>query len=158
VLIAEQRAGLAEMAMRMHVDGLDALAVDADGEFLPWRLRVSAVNHAAAAKHDAGASHIPNTATARIGEAVPSRIFSGSPMKVNGPAPNSASRLHRLSIWVMSRSRQALCTSELTLPSGPGRIESMPKCTTPRPASHSVAATFTPEFSLEYSLRGKVRA
>ena len=61
-------------------------------------------------------------------------------------------------MWVMFSSPQALCTSELTLPSGPGRIESMPKCTTPCAASHSVAATFTPELSLAYSLRGKVRA
>ena len=29
-------------------------------------------------------------------------------MKVKGPRPSSASRLHRLSMWVMSRSRQAL--------------------------------------------------
>src|SRR5260370_40769717 len=34
----------------------------------------------------------------------------------------------------------------------------MPKWTTPWLASHSVAATLTPEFSLAYSLRGKVRA
>src|SRR5665213_4394491 len=100
--------------------------------------------------------HISNTATARIGEPVPSRHFIGRPMKVKAPAPSSASRLHRLSIWVMPRSKQALCTRRLTLPSGPGRIESMPKCTTPWFASHCVAATLTPEFSVEYSLRGKV--
>ena len=29
---AQQRAGLAEVAMRMHVDGLDLLAVDGDGQ------------------------------------------------------------------------------------------------------------------------------
>src|SRR6202023_3453435 len=34
----------------------------------------------------------------------------------------------------------------------------MPKCTTPWAASHCVAATFTPEFSVAYSLRGKVRS
>src|SRR5665647_2392044 len=34
----------------------------------------------------------------------------------------------------------------------------MPKCTTPWRASHSVAATFTPELSVAYSLRGKVRS
>ena len=61
-------------------------------------------------------------------------------------------------MWVMSSSRQALCTSEFTLPSGPGRIESMPKCTTPCLASHSVPATLMPELSVEYSLRGKVRS
>src|ERR1700724_2457088 len=52
--------------------------------------------------------HLPNTATARIGDAVPSRHFIGRPIKVKGPWPSSASRLHRLSIWVMSRSRHAL--------------------------------------------------
>ena len=52
--------------------------------------------------------YILNTATARIGEAVPPRHFIGRPMKVNWPWPSSASRLHRLSMWVMSRSRQAL--------------------------------------------------
>ena len=45
---------------------------------------------------------------------------------------------------VMSSSRQALCTSEFTTPSGPGRMESMPKCTMPCFASHSVASTLTP--------------
>src|SRR6266851_4070385 len=34
----------------------------------------------------------------------------------------------------------------------------MPKCTTPCLASHSVAATFTPQLSVAYSLRGKVRS
>ena len=52
--------------------------------------------------------HISNTATARIGEPVPPRHFIGRPMKVNWPLPSSASRLHRLSMWVMSSSRQAL--------------------------------------------------
>src|ERR1700748_526825 len=49
------------------------------------------------------AVHIPNTAPARIGDDVPSRHFIGSPTKVKGPWPSSASRLHRLSMWVMSR-------------------------------------------------------
>ncbi len=53
-------------------------------------------------------THISNTATARIGEPVPSRHFIGRPMKVNWPWPSNASRLHRLSMWVMSRSRHAL--------------------------------------------------
>src|SRR5579871_6835517 len=53
-------------------------------------------------------THIPNTATARIGEAVPPRHFIGSPMNVKGPAPINDSRLHRLSIWVMPSSKQAL--------------------------------------------------
>src|ERR1700731_4104820 len=111
------------------------------------------VTHAAVTK-----PHIPNTATARIGEPVPSRHFIGRPMKVNGPSPKMDSRLHRLSMWVMPRSKQALCTKRFSLPSGPGRIESMPKCTMPCFASHSVAGTFTPEFSVAYSLRGKVRS
>ena len=34
-------------------------------------------------------------------------------------------------------------------PIGPGRMESMPKCTMPCRASHSVAATFTPGLSVE---------
>src|SRR2546430_16494661 len=55
-----------------------------------------------------------NTATARIGEPVPPRHLSGKPMKRNSPWPISASRLHRLSICVMSSSRHALCTSEFT--------------------------------------------
>src|ERR1700746_1430141 len=62
-----------------------------------------------------------NTATARIGEPVPPRHLSGKPMKRNSPWPISASRLHRLSICVMSSSRHALCTSEFTTPMGPGR-------------------------------------
>ena len=49
---------------------------------------------------------------------------------------------------VMSSSRHALCTSALTSPSGPGRMESMPKCTMPCLASHSVAATLTPGLSV----------
>src|SRR5882757_6728287 len=59
---------------------------------------------------DPGQAGFPrsNTATARIGEAVPPRHFIGRPMKVNWPLPSRASRLHRLSMWVMSRSRQAL--------------------------------------------------
>jgi hypothetical protein len=51
---------------------------------------------------------ISNTATARIGEPVPSRHFIGRPMKVNWPAPSRASRLHRLSMCVMSSSKHAL--------------------------------------------------
>ena len=43
-------------------------------------------------------------------------IWSGSPMKRNSPWSSSASRLHRLSMWVMSSSRHALCTSALHLP------------------------------------------
>src|SRR5262249_26615931 len=62
-LVAEQRAGLAEMAMGVDVDGLDALAADTHGEFLPWRLRVGAVNHAAAAKYDAGSRRLEEIAT-----------------------------------------------------------------------------------------------
>src|SRR6267154_3285301 len=42
-------------------------------------------------------------ATARIGEAVPPRHFIGKPMNANWPLPSGASRLHRLSMWVMSR-------------------------------------------------------
>ena len=37
-VVAEQRAGFAEMAMGVHVDGLDPLAVDHHGQFLPRRL------------------------------------------------------------------------------------------------------------------------
>jgi hypothetical protein len=44
-----------EIAVRMHVDGLDSLAVDRNGELLPHRLLgVRAVQETAAAKEDAG--------------------------------------------------------------------------------------------------------
>src|SRR5258706_11923864 len=53
-------------------------------------------------------SHISNTATARIGEPVPLRHFIGRAIKGNWPWPSSVSRLHRLSMWVMPSSPQAL--------------------------------------------------
>src|SRR5215813_185428 len=89
-----------------------------------------------------------NTATARIGEPVPPRHLSGKQMNRNSPRPSRLSRLHRLSMCVIPSSKHALCTSVLTIPSGPGRMESMPKCTMPCSASHSVAATFTPGMSV----------
>jgi len=49
------RAGLAELAMRVNVDGLDRLAADLDGEFLTGRLLgVRAVQQTAATKDDSG--------------------------------------------------------------------------------------------------------
>ena len=58
-LVTEQRAGLAEVAMGMNVDGLDALAVHHHRQLLPRRLRVRVMHHAAAAKHDAGRKRRP---------------------------------------------------------------------------------------------------
>ena len=49
-----------------------------------------------------------NTATARIGLAVPPRIFSGKPMKRKRPRPTSLSRLARHSMCVMPRSAHAM--------------------------------------------------
>jgi len=60
--------------------------------------------------------------------------------------------------WVDAEVAAGLVNQRVHLAFGPGRIESIRKCTTPWPASHSVAATFTPEFSVAYSLRGKVRS
>ena len=51
---AEQRAGLAEVAMGMDVDGLDLLAVDGDGQGAGRALRVRALEQAAAAEDDSG--------------------------------------------------------------------------------------------------------
>ena len=49
-----------------------------------------------------------NRATARIGPAVPPRIFSGNPIKRNRPRPTSLSRLVSPSMWVIPSSPQAL--------------------------------------------------
>src|SRR5262249_58436867 len=67
-------------------------------------------------------AHSSNTATARIGEPVPPRHLSGKPMKRNSPWPIRVSRLHRLSMWVMSSARHALWTRAFTSPIGPGRM------------------------------------
>nr|WP_245321014.1 hypothetical protein [Bradyrhizobium sp. NAS96.2] len=50
---AEEGARLAEVAMRVNVDRLHALAVDADRQLLPRRLCIRVVDEPAAAEHDA---------------------------------------------------------------------------------------------------------
>ena len=65
-----------------------------------------------------------NMATARIGLALPPRMRSGKPMKVNRPRPISVARLSRHSIWVMPRSAQAMCAWKFCSPSGAGEIAS----------------------------------
>jgi hypothetical protein len=59
-------------------------------------------------------------ATARIGLAVPPRIFSGKPMKRNRPRPTSLSRFARHSMCVMPRSAQAMCAWKLARLPAPG--------------------------------------
>jgi 1,4-alpha-glucan branching enzyme len=54
---AEQLAGFGDDAMRVHVDGPDALAADRDRQFLTRSLRVGGgVQHSATAEDDAGGS------------------------------------------------------------------------------------------------------
>src|SRR6202035_5738341 len=54
-LLTQQRAGFVKIAVSVHVDGLDPLAVDGDGQFL-WRplLGSRAVRETAAVKENAG--------------------------------------------------------------------------------------------------------
>ena len=51
-LVAHQRDRLVEQAVRVHVDGSDALAVDLDRQSTAPVLRVCEVQHPAAAEHD----------------------------------------------------------------------------------------------------------
>jgi hypothetical protein len=52
---AEQRAGFAELTMRVHVDGLDPFSPDRDRQGLACRLlRVGAFQQTAAAENNAG--------------------------------------------------------------------------------------------------------
>ena len=51
-LVAHQRDRLVEQAVRVHVDGPDALAVDLDRQSAAPVLRVCEVQHPAAAEHD----------------------------------------------------------------------------------------------------------
>ena len=53
---AEQLAGFGNHAMRVHVDGPDALAADRDRQLLARSLRVGVVQHSATAEDDAGGS------------------------------------------------------------------------------------------------------
>jgi len=74
---------------------------------------------------DTSRLYISNTATARDRRRpCPSRHFIGRPMKVKGPRPSSASRLHRLSMVGDVRGRGMPCgPCRFTSLSGPGRIE-----------------------------------
>jgi hypothetical protein len=57
-LLTQERTGFVEITVRVHVDGLDLLASDRDGQFVPRRLLgARAVQDTAAAKEDAGCSH-----------------------------------------------------------------------------------------------------
>jgi hypothetical protein len=55
--LTQERACFVEITVRVHVDGLDPLATDRDGQFVPRRLLgARAVQETTAAKEDAGCS------------------------------------------------------------------------------------------------------